>query len=822
MRVKDDVLDGMGMQEDGGGESPLPRPGVPPLLLAGLGVWLSCSIAWPHAPFFGGSRLLAVAAGSAAISAVTLIIILILRTKIFALTLTCAVALGVAASSVSALSMIERADGALEHSGQSAVLIAEEDASLSLYGSSASATIVFGDGFRIPVLAYFDDDVVPPLYGQAFTADVELDEASDRSLDRLWAKGRMLTATFDDMEPFHRGGVLGFLVSLRSSALNAIGGADDASAVLKALACGYTVDYEGTAAEHHFTVTGLAHVVAVSGAHLVIIGSFLGSLLRALRLPKGARLAISILAMLAYLVLAGMPVSGIRALIMTCASQAAFLARRRSTGLSTLGGCVFAMVLFQPCIAVSASFCLSALSTLGIALFGRLFSRWTEKLLPFVPRALNEAAALTLSAGILAQPYACGLFNQLPVVSVLANMAAAPFVAPACTLGIICTLVATVLPGLADAILFPAKVCVELLCICVAWCARLPLASVPVSTEPAVAVLASFVAAFLLWLAWPAPPKRLRYGRLAAKAVCLLAVLALFNVVAPILRGDRLVMLDVGQGDAFLVSSGGASILIDTGMQDGMLRSALARQGVAHLNAVAITHADADHCGSLAGLKGTVAVDRVLMARDALCCPCENCSQLRSDAVELVGVEGIAPLSQGDLLHVGAFALETLWPRCYQQEGGNADSLCFLLTYDNFSTKSLGPQTDSDSAQADSPGANFGSRSARSGRSPRALFTGDAESEQLEQIMQTTGLSDIEILKVGHHGSINSLAEDQAERLSPEISLVSVGEDNRYGHPAKAIIEALEDTGSRVLRTDESGDVSCRFSPGAIEVCTLR
>ena len=82
-------------------------------------------------------------------------------------------------------------------------------------------------------------------------------------------------------------------------------------------------------------------------------------------------------------------------------------------------------------------------------------------------------------------------------------------------------------------------------------------------------------------------------------------------------------------------------------------------------------------------------------------------------------------------------------------------------------------------------------------------------------------LGDIDIYKVGHHGSKAALTESIVEAIRPEISLVSVGKGNRYGHPAAQTLSLLDNVGSHVFRTDEMGDVSCEFSNDGIRVTAL-
>lgn len=266
-------------------------------------------------------------------------------------------------------------------------------------------------------------------------------------------------------------------------------------------------------------------------------------------------------------------------------------------------------------------------------------------------------------------------------------------------------------------------------------------------------------------------------------------------LLVPRLAGTQIVMLDVGQGDAFLLRSQGASVLIDTGNQDQLLREALARQGIAKLDAVLISHADDDHCGSLDALASVVEVNRVCVAAGALECPCESCAQLRQSAQAAASGGEVVGLEVGDALAVGCLTLQVIWPHEFAEEGGNADSLTLLA-----------------SADIDADGS----------ADVTALFCGDAEVEQLAMMLDEKAVGEVDVLKVGHHGSKAALSAEVAEALSPALALVSVGEGNRYGHPADVTLQLLEEAGATVLRTDVAGDVSCKLTASGVRVSTLR
>ena len=83
-------------------------------------------------------------------------------------------------------------------------------------------------------------------------------------------------------------------------------------------------------------------------------------------------------------------------------------------------------------------------------------------------------------------------------------------------------------------------------------------------------------------------------------------------------------------------------------------------------------------------------------------------------------------------------------------------------------------------------------------------------------------MGNIDVYKVGHHGSKAAITPEQACVLSPDVALISVGEGNDYGHPAPSTVEALEAAGAQVLRTDQLGNVSCIFRNGRLELRAMR
>ena len=130
----------------------------------------------------------------------------------------------------------------------------------------------------------------------------------------------------------------------------------------------------------------------------------------------------------------------------------------------------------------------------------------------------------------------------------------------------------------------------------------------------------------------------------------------------------------------------------------------------------------------------------------------------------------------GDTVYIGAFRTRVMWPFDTVDGEGNEDSLVLLLSY------------------------------AQEGKSLRVLLTGDAELDQEREFVREVG--DIDVLKLGHHGSKVSVDTDLLGTLKPELSIASAGEGNRYGHPSDACIDAVRDAGGAFACTIEHGDIT--------------
>jgi competence protein ComEC len=734
--------------------------------------------------------------------------------------------------------------------GEAHTLIIEEDPKEGVISASSVATLEVAAAGMLKVRIYWDKNQTPLPLGTRLRAKVALKPLS-ATQEFLHQKGVFGSVTLEDVQAEGFPATpLGLIYQFREhNRLMLAERQGEGSALLRGVLLGETTELDGSEAGKAFKVTGLSHLVAVSGGHLVVIACLLSWFIGRLGLRRSVELALITALLVAYVILTGLQPSAIRACVMTfIASMSCFVGRRGHIP-SALAAAAVCMLLLYPPAAFSIGFWLSVYAVFGLTLFCPLAIRSIESLLPAASdsasglggrasglmsgllsgvagsfadnrtqegrpggasarnkeraaaargekwwrktcRALRQALlkplALTTTAQMATLPLTAPLFAMISLVSPLANLLVAPLVTLLVGGGIAALCLMPLLAPLAP-LLLDALITLADLSIAVAkWCAGLPHACLPVTVDLVVANIGALLAAALVYRLWPQPTRRTVLR--GAAAFALLAVLLSASTILPV--APQVVALDVGQGDALLIRSGYHAVLVDTGQNDATLLRALARQGVSRLDAVILTHLDEDHCGALDALVGAVSVEHVYVASDLLRTQADD--EVMHTARRLLKDGAPDELSYGDRLRLGGrFEFVVLWPERPVFEGTNEESICLALNYD---------ENADGVAEA------------------RVLLTGDAEAPQLQSLLAHNDASRFAALKVGHHGSKDAVTLEQLQQMGCQLALISVGKDNRYGHPAPDTLATLEQAGVRVYRTDLNGDIRLRFDGGRITV----
>lgn len=243
-------------------------------------------------------------------------------------------------------------------------------------------------------------------------------------------------------------------------------------------------------------------------------------------------------------------------------------------------------------------------------------------------------------------------------------------------------------------------------------------------------------------------------------------------------------MIDVGQGDSSLIIlPKGKSIVIDTG---GLFRSRgsisknkiipyLNSKGISDVDTLILSHGDFDHMGEAVELVNTIKIKKVIFN-------CGEYNKLEKELVSVLEKKSIKYYSCIENLNIGKYQLQFLNTKVYDNENDN--SLVFYLNYN----------------------------------SNKFLFMGDAGVEREKDILEKYNLTDIDFLKVGHHGSNTSSSEYFISSINPKNSLISVGKNNRYGHPKDRVLNILEN--SEIYRTDLDGSIEIKLNKSEYKIKT--
>lgn len=595
-------------------------------------------------------------------------------------------------------------------------------------------------------------------------------------------------------------------VSLHASGnLWRVAGEQDAG-ILQAVLLGDRTELPG-GVRTLYQENGIAHILALSGLHLSLVSLAVYGLLRRVGTGFGFSAVAAGIVLAGYAWMSGSSASVIRALVMTLCGFAASCLGRTYDRLSALGFAAFILMWDSPYLLTQAGVQLSFGAIVGLGLLERA--------------GTSDALHAGIGMHAMTVPLVLWHFFQFPLYGIFLNLLVVPFA------GI---LVGSAVAGLALAEVSQgagqfAAGGARLLLRWYEWCCRV-FAKFPGSHlilgRPGVwqiGVYYGALAGILFFL-----KKRKSFGRNRhersgdekSRAVVLILALVVFLLPLPH-RGLDVTFLDVGQGDGICIRADSSVVLVDGGSSDeknfgkNRLVPFLKSSGIRKIDAVIVSHGDADHMNGLLWLfqeEMDLQVKRLILPRAGEQDPVYRTLTMLAEQRGC----GVVWLERGDELR--------------------ADSLRILCLYPDVQMQGE-ERRISDGAEADQTDAEKGDRNEQSlvlrveyGKFAM-LLTGDmsqAGEEALLKLEDAKGRGDVScvspsgerepdgihgifLLKLAHHGSRFSNSEEWLDALQPQMTVVSYGKKNRYGHPHTETIERLQTRGIRTLETGRDGSI---------------
>lgn len=542
---------------------------------------------------------------------------------------------------------------------------------------------------------------------------------------------------------------------------------EDTAPFAKALLLGDTSDLSYSQ-DTALKLSGIRHVTAVSGLHISILFALVFFFLK---FHRWLVLLVSTPLLLFFAAMTGFSPSVTRACLMyflIALSQAVFEEYDMLTSLAF--ACL--VLLLNPFVLLSVSFQLSVASVAGILLFAAASGRWLLERIPNgkkkgmrgnLARWFAGSVSVSVSALTFSAPLSACYFGTVSLIGVVTNLLTIWVIGflfyGIGAVGILGGAFPSVCRWLGNILAWPIRY--------VLFTARL-LSKIPfaaVYTESRF-ILCWLILCYVLLALFLISGRRKGRCFFAVGAVCLAAAMAA-SVIQPRMDNLRLNVLDVGEGQAILLQTGGEHYLIDCG-GDSEERTAdrvaqtLLSQGVFHLDGVVLTHYDRDHVGGLENLLTRIPVEHFYLPDQGEV----QISQEEANMCTLVARDTEIPVGHGKLVLLEPGG----------ENSNNENCMCVLFESEECVI----------------------------------LITGDRGRSGERRLLASYTLPDVDVLIAGHHGSKNSTTEELLRAVRPETVIISVGKNNRYGHPAQELLDRLAEYNCTVYRTDEMGSVLVR------------
>ena len=552
------------------------------------------------------------------------------------------------------------------------------------------------------------------------------------------------------------------------------------------------IDYE---TKQNFVNSGVIHILAVSGLHVGYILLFFIVVFG--RFNIYLRSILTIVGLLCFMLITGIPASVFRATLMSIILIIAFITGRSTNLLNSIALSAVIILLVKPFEILNPGFQLSYSAVLSIAL-----------IYPVIQQVINQATikrkylknillfiGVSLSAQIGTLPFTLAYFNKLSLISLFANLFVIPLAGVIVGLAIVTLLIGSLLPSIAIYLAIVNNIVTSLMIDLVRFSGSLNFAFIRINNFSLLDSI--FFYAFISLLVYTYKNSEKFLFKLLISLIVFANIYLFSQLDDKKLLPDGLLsvlMIDVGQGDSFLIKfPDGQTALIDAGVVDPFFDTGeriiiplLDYLGIEKIDYGFVSHLDTDHYGGFASLIHNKKIKEVYRPK-----PDSSDKSIRFEKFldkHKIPIK-IYDKSKIEISNVALYILNDANNEYLNKLSSNDRSGIIKIVHGKNSF----------------------------------LFVGDAEIPAEEYYLKHhRKFLDSDVLKVAHHGSKTGSSEEFLKAVSPKISLVSAGIKNKFGHPSEIVLERLKAIGSTIYRTDLSGAVLIQSDGNEIDILDWR
>lgn len=525
-----------------------------------------------------------------------------------------------------------------------------------------------------------------------------------------------------------------------------------------------------------FRTANLSHILAVSGAHTSYIILGITYLISKSKTPKRIGYIITIINLLIFIIITGASYSVVRACIMAIVVIGAKICYRKENFFTSICISLIIILIQNPFAINDIGLKLSFMGTAGIVIFNKSITNFFIKLK--IKQKIAEALSVTFSAQLMIMPITILNFNTISLTFFISNILASPLLGIIIIFGFISIFISSILNPISKILFLILHIFLELLILVSKVTEKIPGSSILVKTPNILFAIVYYILIlfFNYFFVIKQNPTR-RFHKKIIKiitikniknafkviAVVFLIILLLTRIVRIINPTLKIYFIDVGQGDSTLiVTPKNKKILIDGGEgKTNVLFQYLLDRRINKIDYIIISHFDSDHCNGLIEIIEKMRVENIVMSKQS------KESEEYKKNLEIIKQKNIKVSSvkaEDKIIIEKNLYIKILNPaEKFEFQDLNNNAIVAKLVYKNFSM----------------------------------LFTGDIEKAEENLAKKYKNELKSTILKVAHHGSKTSTSEEFLKYVEPQIALIGVGENNKFGHPNQITIEKLKNIRSQ-------------------------